>query len=76
MCSDDGYIISWDGNSLRGNSENLYRKRFTERKARTKAEILLDDEWKERRCVWCGVVRCGVVWCGVVWCGVVRCGVV
>ena len=49
VCSDDGFIISWDANALRGDGESMYRKIFSERRSRTKAEILLDDEWREKR---------------------------
>ena len=49
VTSDDGYIMTWNGNFLRHKSEELYRKRYSERKAPTNAEMLLDAEWQELR---------------------------
>ena len=49
VSSDDGHIVTWNANSLRAKSEELYRKRHTEKKAPTNAEILLDAEWQENR---------------------------
>ena len=49
VTSDDGYIVTWDGNKLRHRSEKMYRKRHSERRTRSNAEILLDAECQESR---------------------------
>ena len=49
VTSDDGYVVTWNGNSLRQQSEEMYRRRHSERRTRTNAEILLDTEWQESR---------------------------
>ena len=49
VTSDDGYIVTWDGNKLRHRSEKMYRKRHSERRTRSNAEIFLDAECQESR---------------------------
>lgn len=49
VSTDDGTVITWNGNQLRNKSEDFYRKTHMEKRTPTRAELLLDAEWLENR---------------------------